>query len=480
MASGRVMVVTGASSGIGRALAERAARAGYFVVAVGRREDRLADLVKNAAAHGGEIIPLAVDLREPGAAERITSAARSRFGGIDVLVNNAGAVASGALTAQSDGALREQFDTHVLVPLALVREAHALLRASSGHVFFLGSGVARVPIAGLGAYPAAKAAVRAMSRIVRNELRADGIKVTYVDPGAVDTEFMTRAGMAPAPRSLLVSPHEVARKIFNAIGSDRRELNAVPWQTAIVALAEHFPGLTDALLQRSPALVGGAALDAGEPLRLASAAPVSEGIEAPPALAAAVEPEAAIAPEAPAEPKAAPEPEAVAEPQEAAEPEAVAEPEAPAEPQAPAQLPEPAEGPGAAAEPAAVLEAAAEPEAARQPAESPPESEAALTPEPAAKPHAPARARSSQFDAALAFHATRMRKLNLDQDFVASLLVPGAELELGDVAMRWAGMPNKNERAVTLDVLDALADANFLSHIGAYRYRVLKPADADD
>ena len=388
MASGRAMIVTGASSGIGRALAERAARAGYAVLAVGRREDRLAALVRGAAAHGGEIVSLALDLREPGAPERIVSVARSRFGRIDVLVNNAGGAAVGALTEQSDAALREQFETHAIVPLELVREALALLRASRGHVFFLGSGVARIPVGGLGAYPSAKAAVRSLSRTLRNELHAEGIKVTYVDPGVVDTEFMTRAGMKAAPRSIMVSPHEVARKIFNAIGSDRGALNAVPWQTAFVALAERFPSLTDAILERSPGLVGGLA-----PGGSTSGDPIA----------------------------------------------------------------------GDPTVPGAALEAHPQPDLAQT-----------------ARLNAVQRAQTpmTPFEAALEPHATRMQRLNLRRDFIASLLVPGAPLELGDVAMRWAGMPNKNERAATLEALEALADANFLVREGPQCYRVIRAADS--
>lgn len=424
MASGRAMIVTGASSGIGRALAERAARAGYAVLAVGRREDRLAELVRGGAAHGGEIVSLALDLRDPGAAERIVAVARSRFGRIDVLVNNAGGTAVGALTAQSDAALREQFETHAIVPLELVREALCLLRVSRGHVFFLGSGVARIPVGGLGAYPSAKAAVRSLSRTLRNELQAHGIRVTYVDPGVVDTEFMTRAGMTAAPRSIMVSPHDVARKIFNAIGSDHGVLNAVPWQTAFVALAERFPRLTDAILARSPGLVGGPV-----PGGSSSADPVLGNR----AVAGA-------------------EIQALAQPQSAAaSEEGVPLSDPPNEPAPPAGSAAPDTARGTPAD----LARAARPDAVQR-----------------AQPPA------TPFEAALEPHAARMRKLNLRRDFIASLLVLGASLELGDVAMRWAGMPNKNERAATLEVLDALADANFLVREGPHRYRVIAAADA--
>ncbi len=251
-----VMLITGASSGIGRALALRAARAGYDVVAIGRNPDALAALENRVHAENARIVSDAVDVSDPANARRIVELARRTFGRIDVLVNNAGQVAVGPLAEQSDDALRAQFGTHAIGPIALVREALQLLRDSRGHVFMLGSGVARVPVGGLGAYAPSKAATRSATSILRRELKADGIAVTYVDPGAVDTAFMTRAGMPGAPASILATPETVARKILTAVATRPRELNAVPWQTAFVALAELFPRITDLILERNPALVG--------------------------------------------------------------------------------------------------------------------------------------------------------------------------------------------------------------------------------
>ncbi len=196
------------------------------------------------------------DVADPSSAGAIARLAFESFGGVDVLVNNAGHVASGPLSTQTDAALRDQFGTHVIGPVALVRETLPMLRASRGHVFMLGSGVARVPVGGLGAYPPSKAATRSATSILRRELKADGIAVTYVDPGAVDTPFMTRAGMPGGPPPLLVTPEDVARKILLAVRTRPRVLNAVPWQTMFVGLAELFPRLTDAVLERNPALVG--------------------------------------------------------------------------------------------------------------------------------------------------------------------------------------------------------------------------------
>jgi len=370
---GRVAIVTGASSGIGRALTERAVRAGWQVFAVGRRAERLAELAHLTDGATGKLVTLALDLRTPNAASRIVRGALDAFDRIDVLVNNAGGVAVGPIAQQSDAALAEQFETHVIVPLALTREALASLRAVKGHIFYVGSGVARIPVGTLGAYPPAKAAVRNMTRIVRNELRGDGIAVTYVDPGAVASEFMTRAGFAGPPKALAASPQDVARRIFAAFDTRATVVNAVPWQTFFVALGEAFPNITDFVLRKAPGLVGGDA--AGQTSAL------------------------------------------------------------PATPELPVLQP-------------VVVDSA-------------PDDVVPATP----------------FEAALAPHERRMQKLNLTPAFLRGLLVTGNDLELGDVAMRWAGMPNKNERALTNDVLDALASGGYLEHLEPERYRVVRAAD---
>jgi short-subunit dehydrogenase len=354
----KTMIVTGASAGIGRALAKAAAGAGFAVVAVARRPDALAQLGNEIRTSGGAIETMALDVGDVRTAPAIVTRALDRFSRIDVVVNNAGFATPGDLSQQSDAAIAAQFATHVYGPLALTRHALPALRNARGHVFFLGSGVARVPVGSLGAYPASKAAIRSASATIRRELARDGIAVTYVDPGVVDTEFMKRAGMAGASPRLLISPEEVARKILRAVETRPRTLNAVPWQTLFVALAELFPQVTDVVLTRMPEVVG------------------TQG----------------------------------------------------------------SAGDGA------------------------------LAPAPDTTPT------SDDFAAALEPVARRMERLNLSESFVRGLLVPGKELELGDVAMRWAGMPNKNERAVTAEVLEALAQAGYVERSGEDVWTVKKPA----
>ncbi len=256
MNESRVCVITGASSGIGAALAEQAARAGYTIVAVGRNASALESVRAAIAERGGRILVLTADIREAASAQRIVHAALSNFGRIDVLVANAGVAGRGALATQSNAELAEQLETHVTAPLQLIREALPALQSSRGAVFILGSGVARIPIGGMGLYPPAKAALRSASRILRRELAPLGIGVSYVDPGVVNTAFMQRKAMPGAPAWLMVSPQMVAQAILRAFRRRPAEVNAAPWQTAGVALGERFPAITEFLLTRAQALTG--------------------------------------------------------------------------------------------------------------------------------------------------------------------------------------------------------------------------------
>ena len=125
----KTILVTGASSGIGRALAVQAARAGYSVYAVGRNVRALAALAGQISEEGGTIVTDVCDISDPANAPGLIGRAVGAFGHIDVLVNNAGAAAVGPISIQTDEQMRVQFGTHVIGPLALTREAMPTLRA---------------------------------------------------------------------------------------------------------------------------------------------------------------------------------------------------------------------------------------------------------------------------------------------------------------------------------------------------------------
>jgi short-subunit dehydrogenase len=515
----KTILVTGASSGIGRALAVRAARAGYAVYAVGRNIKALAALGGQVAEEGGIITTDATDISEPANGPGLIGRMMGAFGRIDVIVNNAGTVAVGPLVTQSDEDLRVQYGTHVIGPVALVREALPALRTVRGHVFMLGSGVARVAVGGLGAYPSSKAALRSATTLLRRELAPLEIAVTYVDPGAVDTAFMRRAGLPGAPQRMLVSPELVARKILIAVGTRPRVLNVAPLQTAIVTVAEMLPALTEAVLARNPSLVGGgptlAAIEMmrdghgrSEKIALPStmplAKPAAELDAAPPVLEleastgtvpTAAVPEAALPDEtalnaaapgatAPIEHDPIPAAPPVAMPAHASDDLPIGENERANDVPEAAAVAE-----DATAETPAVRWTFEPPEAD---AATPGASETRVVAEEADDDDSldddaddalrhddePAHATTS-FDAALESLRRRMERANLDPAMIRSLLVTDYVIDVNDVAMRWAGMPNKHERALTSEVFFALAEWGFLAPRADGRYRVIKTADEE-
>ncbi|HEX4014586.1 MAG TPA: SDR family NAD(P)-dependent oxidoreductase [Candidatus Cybelea sp.] len=241
----RVMVVTGASSGIGAALARLAADEDFRLVAVARRAPRLERLVDSIRAGGGEALALPGDVTAAAMPDRIVTTALEAYGRIDVVVNNAGAGTFGLLLEQSDAEIDAQWQLNAAAPLRIARAAAGALEATHGQLVFLGSGAARVPLPRYGAYAAAKAALRASAIQLRRELRKRGISVTYVDPGLVDTEFHSSIGIVRSNEVRAADPARVARRILRGIKRRAAVVNGVPWQTAGTALGEWFGTLAD-------------------------------------------------------------------------------------------------------------------------------------------------------------------------------------------------------------------------------------------
>jgi NAD(P)-dependent dehydrogenase (short-subunit alcohol dehydrogenase family) len=234
---GRVALVTGASSGIGRAVAERLAEAHMRVVVCGRRRARLHELAERLGAHGAEVLPIAVDLRREGDAAALFARVRSGWGGVDVLVNSAGLGRDAPLLDGPTDAWREMFELNVLALCVCTREAvHDMRRrGDSGHVVHVSSMSAyRVPPQA-GAYAATKHAVRALTEGLRAELRAlnSGIRVSSVSPGTV--ACAGRCSVGPARPS---SPRSITRarsgrgRLTRAIRSWSRATSRRRWRSS--------------------------------------------------------------------------------------------------------------------------------------------------------------------------------------------------------------------------------------------------------
>ncbi|PRY60566.1 oxidoreductase [Glycomyces artemisiae] len=196
-AEGRVWLVTGTSSGFGRAIAEAALAAGDTVIATARRPEDLDDL---AAAHPGRAVPVALDVTDPARVRAVVAEAVLWYGRIDVLVNNAGRGHIGAVEETTDAELRSLMDLHFFGPADLVRAVLPHMRANgSGTIVQLSSMGGRMSFPGVGAYSATKHALEGLSAALAAEVRPHGIDVLVVEPGAFRTGLNGAGHVQSAP-----------------------------------------------------------------------------------------------------------------------------------------------------------------------------------------------------------------------------------------------------------------------------------------
>jgi NADP-dependent 3-hydroxy acid dehydrogenase YdfG len=204
-----VFLITGASSGIGAATARAAAEAGYRVALAARSADRLREL---AAELGGEPRALSIrcDVTEWSEQEAMVAEVLDRFGQLDVAFANAGFGAKRGFLSETPEFWREMVLTNVYGAALTIRATVQALTASRGHLLLTGSVAGRKALPG-SLYSATKWAVTAMGEGARQELNGSGVRVTLIEPGAVDTPFFDNQ-----PKTALVA-EDVARAIMYAV-----------------------------------------------------------------------------------------------------------------------------------------------------------------------------------------------------------------------------------------------------------------------
>jgi len=236
-------VVTGASSGIGRAIAEQLAGCGAELIITARREDRLRTLAGEwSKAYGVPITVTAGDITQEETRRRLIEAAETLFGsssdgGLDLLVNNAGAGGTAEVEMTSEGAARGLMELNFFAPLFLTQGFLPLLRrraSSAGggklpvSVLFLSSVVGFRGTPHYGVYGAAKSAVLTLADALRAELARDRIEVLWAAPGTTQTEFFDRLienrSMPHFPEHKSVSAEEAAREILAAVYARRHRV----------------------------------------------------------------------------------------------------------------------------------------------------------------------------------------------------------------------------------------------------------------
>jgi short-subunit dehydrogenase len=246
------VLVTGASSGIGYAMARALATAGARLVVSGRRRDRLGALADTIAAAGDHRpVVVVADLSVRGAAAELAAQATAALGGIDVLVNNAAEEGSGTYAVSGDDdPARTLFETNYFSPMALVRALLPDMQARrTGAIVNVSSLGAITPIPGTGHYPSTKAALAAATEALRAELAGSGVHLLLVFPGLVETPmlaaFRARPELSPRARtSLRLMPVGTADGLARRIVAALRRRRALVVYPRAYALAPHFPSVS--------------------------------------------------------------------------------------------------------------------------------------------------------------------------------------------------------------------------------------------
>ena len=212
---GAAAIVTGAGRGIGRATALALGRAGLKVLLVARNKQELEAVAAEIRREGGSAAAFAADLTAHGAPDAVVKAAVAEWGGLQVLVNNAGVGVFAPLAETSDEQWERVMETNVTAPFRLTRAALPHLSAKGGHVFMISSLAGQNPIENMSAYCASKAALDQLTRCLMLEVRSHGVKVTTIAPGSVDTSFgaMPRSGDA----SWMLTADDVAGAVLDLL-----------------------------------------------------------------------------------------------------------------------------------------------------------------------------------------------------------------------------------------------------------------------
>jgi short-subunit dehydrogenase len=227
----KVVMITGASSGIGEAVAREFAARGADLILVARRTDRIQGLAEEMKARGGRAIAVPGDVTRDGDMEGAAEAARKEFRTIDVVVANAGFGVNGLVEDLTLEDYRRQFETNIFGVLRTFYATIRDLKATRGNFTIMGSVSGHVATPAASAYAMSKFAVRALADSLRAELKKAGVAVTLISPGLVHSEFrrVDNQGQVhgnfrdPVPDWLQMPTEKAARKIVRAIQCRRRE-----------------------------------------------------------------------------------------------------------------------------------------------------------------------------------------------------------------------------------------------------------------
>ena len=252
--SGKVIIITGASSGIGRATALRLAAEGARLVLVARRENLLLELAEEIRKAGGSSLVLPLDMHQRDHVKTMVHSARDHFGRIDVLVNNAAFGYYGTVENTPADIVHEMFEVNFEAPLLASQLVIPIMKAQgSGHIINISSvaGKRGLPLSGI--YSATKFAMQGISEALRVELRDSGIHVSVVSPGATESEFGEKIRMGDVSERFkaigrVQTADEVAAAIVRCIKTPKAEVFPRPGSRLFVWMNAMAPSFVDKLM----------------------------------------------------------------------------------------------------------------------------------------------------------------------------------------------------------------------------------------
>ena len=253
--AGARILITGASQGIGRSLAEQAAAAGARVLAAARNAELLRELADAARANGHTLEVLQADVTSAADRQAMASAAVQHFGGLDVLVNNAGIGATGHFAAAAEERLRSIFEVNFFGLTELTRLCIPLLKAgATPAVVNVSSIVGKRGLPGRSEYSASKFAVQGFSEALRGELSIHGIDVLVINPGLTQTNFpknmLERKSKLQVDHMRGMTADQAAAATLKAIRRGTNEITFTMQGKLFVFVSRFFPWLVDRIAAR--------------------------------------------------------------------------------------------------------------------------------------------------------------------------------------------------------------------------------------
>src|ERR1700692_602980 len=247
----KLVLVTGAGSGIGRALCVEAANRGMAVALSGRRQEALETSRALLGSGAGHLV-IPADITRPEDRRVIVDRIKSERGALDILINNAGIVEGGRLETFDDDALARTFQTNSVAPMALTLDLLPLLVAAKpSRVVNVGSIFGDIGYPDFTCYSAAKFALRGFSMALRREWKRKGISVTYAAPRATRTDAAVAfADLIAKTKMTMDSPEQVARQIWRAVASGHDSVYAPAPERVYVLIQRLFPRVIDWSLSR--------------------------------------------------------------------------------------------------------------------------------------------------------------------------------------------------------------------------------------